>query len=60
MSLVIFTLLLRYSTCFRHQYVHLQEFVTMLLNCHIGCIVLGLLCVGVRVRLGYGGIRAAG
>jgi len=30
----------------------------MLLNYHIGCIVLGLLCVGVRVRFGYGGIRA--
>jgi len=24
----------------------------MLLNYHIGCIVLGLLCVGVRVRFG--------
>jgi hypothetical protein len=32
----------------------------MLLNYHIGCIVPGLLCVGVRVRLGWGGIRAAG
>jgi len=32
----------------------------MLLNYHIGCIVLGLLCVGVRVRFGWGGIRAAG
>jgi len=31
----------------------------MLLNYHIGCIVLGLLCVGVRVRFGWGGIRAA-
>ena len=29
----------------------------MLLNRHIGCIVLGLLCVGVRVRFGWGGIR---
>jgi len=27
---------------------------------HIGCFVLGLLCVGVRVRFGWGGIRAAG
>jgi len=25
----------------------------MLLNYHIGCIVLGLLCVAVRVRFGY-------
>jgi len=32
----------------------------MLLNYHIDCIVLGLLCVGVRVRFGWGGIRAAG
>ena len=32
----------------------------MLLNYHIGYIVLGLLCVGVRVRFGQGGIRAAG
>ena len=32
----------------------------MLLNYHIGCIVFGLLCVGVRVRFGWGGIRAAG
>ena len=32
----------------------------MLLNCYSGCIVLRLLCVGVRVRFGWGGIRAAG
>jgi len=32
----------------------------MLLNYHICCIVLGLLCVGVRVRFGWGGIWAAG
>ena len=32
----------------------------MLLNYHIGCVVLGLLCVGVGVRFGWGGIRAAG
>ena len=32
----------------------------MLLNCHIGCIVLGLLCAGIRVRVGWGDIRAAG
>jgi len=32
----------------------------MLFNCHIGCIVLGLLRVGVRVRFGWGGILAAG
>jgi len=32
----------------------------MLLKYLIGSIVLGLLCVGVRVRFGWGGIRAAG
>ena len=32
----------------------------MLLNYHICCIVLGLRCFGVRVRFGWGGIRAAG
>ena len=32
----------------------------MLLNYRIGYIVLGLLCVGVRVRFGWDGIRAAG
>ena len=37
-----------------------RSFATMLLNYHIGCIVLGLLCVGFTVRFGWGGIRAAG
>jgi len=32
----------------------------MLLNYHIGRFVLGLLCVGVLVRFGWGGIWAAG
>ena len=32
----------------------------MLLNYHIGRFILALLCVGVSVRFGYGGIRAAG
>ena len=32
----------------------------MLLNYHIGRFVLGLLCVGVKVRLGWSSIRAAG
>jgi hypothetical protein len=32
----------------------------MLLNYHIDRTVLGFLCVGVRVRFGWGGIRAAG
>jgi len=29
----------------------------MLLNYHIGCIFLGLLCAGIRVRFGWGDIR---
>jgi len=32
----------------------------MLLNYHIGRFVLDLLCVGVRVQFGWGGIRGAG
>jgi hypothetical protein len=32
----------------------------MLLNYHVGRFVLDLSCVGVRVRFGWGGIRAAG
>ena len=32
----------------------------MLLNYHIGCIVLGSMCVGVSVLLGWSGIRVAG
>jgi len=31
-----------------------------LLNYHIGCFFLGLLCVGIWVRIGWGGIRFAG
>jgi len=34
--------------------------VTILLNYHIGRIVLGSLCVGVSVWLGWSGIRVAG
>jgi len=29
----------------------------MMLNYHIGCIVLGLLCAGVRLRICRGGIQ---
>jgi len=32
----------------------------MLLNYHIGCFVLGSLCVGDLVRLGLSGVRVAG
>ena len=37
-----------------------QELATILLNYHIGRIVLGSMCVGVLVRLGWSGIRVAG
>ena len=47
------------STCFGHQYVHHQELATILLNYHIGRIVLGSMCVGVSVWLGWSGIRVA-
>ena len=38
----------------------LQELATILLNYHIGRIVLGSMCVGVSVWLGCSGIRVAG
>ena len=37
-----------------------QELATILLNYHIGLIVLGSMCVGVSVWLGWSGIRVAG
>ena len=37
-----------------------QELVTILLNYHIGRIVLGSMCVGVSVWLGLSGICFAG
>ena len=37
-----------------------QELATILLNYHIGHIVLGSICVGVSVWLGWSGIRVAG
>jgi len=55
-----FISLLTCSTCFGHLYIHHQELATILLNCHIGRIVLGLMCVGVSVWLGWSGIRVAG
>jgi len=48
------------STCFWHLYIHHQELATIQLNYHIGCIVLGSMCVGVSVWLGWSGIRVAG
>jgi len=37
-----------------------QELATILLNYHIGRIVLGSMCVGVTVWLGWSGICVAG
>jgi len=37
-----------------------QELATILLNYHIGRIVLGLMCVGVSVWFGWSGIHVAG
>jgi len=37
-----------------------QELATILLNYHIGRIVLGSMCVGVSVWLGWNGIHVAG
>ena len=37
-----------------------QELATILLNYHIGRIVLGSMCVVVSVWLGWSGIRVAG
>jgi len=37
-----------------------QELATILLNCQIGRIVLGSMCVGISVWLGWSGIRVAG
>jgi len=37
-----------------------QELATILLNYHIGRIVLGTMCVGVSVWLGWSGIHVAG
>jgi len=37
-----------------------QELATILLNYHIGRIVLGSMCVGVSVWMGSSGIRVAG
>ena len=52
--------LLTCSTCFGHYYIHHQELATILLNYHIGRIVLGSMCAGVSVWLGWSGIRVAG
>jgi len=48
------------TTCLGHYYINHQELATILLNYHIGRIVLGSMCVGVSVWLGWNGIRVAG
>ena len=40
--------------------IHLQELATVLMNYHIGRLVLSSLCVGDLVRLVFGGVRFAG
>jgi len=37
-----------------------SEVCDYIVEYHIGCFVLGLLCVEVRVRINWGGIRVAG
>jgi len=58
--LLFIILLLIDSACFGHYYAQHQELATMLLNYHIDRFVLGLLCVGGWVRLGWSNVRAAG
>jgi len=55
-----FISLLMCSTCFGHYYIHHQELATTLLNYHIGRIVLGSMCVGDSVWLGWSGFHVAG
>ena len=55
-----FISLLMCSACFGHLYIHHRELATMLLNYHTGRYVLGSLCVGDSVWLGWSGIRVAG
>ena len=40
--------------------MHHQELATILLNYHIGRLVLGSMCVGDSVWFGWSGIRVAG
>jgi len=47
------------STCFGRKYIHHQELATILLNYQIGRIVLGSMCVGDSVWLGWSGISVA-
>jgi hypothetical protein len=60
MSLVI----LFHFLCAQHvsdiNIIHHQELAAILLNYHIGHIVVGSMCVGDSVWLGWSGIRVAG
>jgi len=47
-----FISLIMRSTYFGHKYIHLQERVTVLMNYHIGRLVLSSLCVGDYVAVG--------
>ena len=55
-----FISLLMCSTCCGHQYIHHQELATVLMNYHIGRLVLSSLCVGDFVWLVLSGARVAG
>jgi len=45
---------------FRALYIRHQEFATIMLNYHVGRIVLGSMCVGDSVWLGWSGVSVAG
>ena len=60
MSIAIFISLITCLTCFGHYYIHHQELTTIPLNYHIARIVLGSMCVGVSLWLGWSGVRVAG
>ena len=55
-----FISLLMCSKCFGHSYIRHQELATVLMNYHIGRLVLSSLCVGDLVRLVLDGARVAG
>ena len=46
---MLFISLIMRSACFGHSYIHLQEPATVLMNYHIGRLVLSSLCVGAFV-----------
>ena len=48
-----FISLLMCSKCFGHQYIHHRELATVLMNYHIGRLVLSSLCVGAFGAAGF-------